>query len=246
MNPLRWNCGKLRGIIIERLGITSTFIPIALLVIIDLAALAMLSSLSCSSPMPTTTPSSPTSTRHRRHTATPTDTPTLTVSPTPTPSPTPTSTPTPSPTATPSPTPTSSPTPSPTPTTTPTLSPTATPAPPGVDTPEPIAPDQGETYRNPITFVWRGSLRGSQAYQVTARHTERDYVIQSELLTDPSWKTDLPVKEDTDGEWRWTVSVMLYGRSLATSSEWMFWFRPFGAVKPDNGKQEPTNTPPPK
>jgi serine/threonine protein kinase len=167
-----------------------------------------------------------------------TPTPTMATPPTstPTPSPTPTSTPIPPPTATR--TPISTPTP--------TRTPTPTPAPPGVIIPEPIAPNQGETYRNPLTFAWRGSLRGSQAYQVTARHTERDYVIQSELLTDPSWTTDLPVKEDTDGEWRWTVSVVLYGRTLATSSEWMFWFKQFGATEPDNGNQEPTNTPPPQ
>jgi hypothetical protein len=70
-------------------------------------------------------------------------------------------------------------------------------------------------------------------------------VIQSELLTDPSWKTDLPVKEDTDGEWRWTVSVMLYGRTLATSPEWMFWFNPHPGSGGSDGGKTPTIQPPP-
>jgi hypothetical protein len=68
-------------------------------------------------------------------------------------------------------------------------------------------------------------------------------VIQSEPLQSQSWTKDLPVNDDTDGEWRWTVSVMLNGKSLVTSSEWMFWFRPFGDDS-GNGKIE-TIPPPP-
>jgi len=223
---------------------TLTSIPAALPVIVGLAALAMLSSLSCSSPTRTTTTIAPTSTPHRRHPATPTDTPTLTVSLMPTLSPTSTSTPTPSPTATPSPTPTSSPTPSPTPATTPTLSPTPTPAPPRVITPEPVAPAQGDTLRNPITFEWRGSLSAGQRYQVTVRHILSGHEIKNESLTGQSWTPKLP--EEKYGEWRWMVSVVQGGRTLAKSSEWMFWYQPHpDSDKPGDGGQGPTIPPPP-
>lgn len=237
MSPLSWNCGKLRGIIAERLGVTLTSIPAGLPVIVGLAALAMLSSLSCSSPTRTTTTFTPTSTPHRRHTATPTDTPTLAVSPMPTPSPIPTSTPTPTPTATR--TPTSTPTP--TRTSTPTPSPTATPTYLPPVAPELIAPDLGGTHtgRGPITFQWRGSLSVGQAYLVIARHPKRDSEIKSKLLTGQSWTRALPA--DIAGEWYWTVSVVQGKRILVTSPEWWFWFVPY----PRNDGPRPTIPPPP-
>ena len=143
------------------------------------------------------------------------------------------------PTVTPTPTPALFPTTPLTPTLTlfPTRLPTSAPTPtlfptpiPGATVPEPVAPAQGLEYRSPLTFQWRGFLRAGQAYQVTARHTESGYVVQSELLTDQSWVADLPAARF--GEWRWTVSVVQSGRTLATSSEWMLWFNPFSRSTP--------------
>ena len=162
----------------------------------------------------------------------------------PTLTPTPTSTNTPTPTSTPTPTPTRTPTetPRPTPTVTPSPANTATPTAPPLEL---VAPAYGDTYKA-VSFQWRGSLSAGQAYQVTARHFESGYTIQSGLLTDQSWTADLP--SDKFGEWRWTVSVVQGGRTMATSSEWMFWFNP----RPGGGGQtptteptiQPTNTPP--
>ena len=93
----------------------------------------------------------------------------------------------------------------------PTLTPFPTPI-PGATVPELIAPAQGLEYRSPLTFQWRGFLRAGQAYQVTARHTESGYVVQSGLLTDQSWAADLPAEKF--GEWRWAVSVVQNRRTL--------------------------------
>jgi tetratricopeptide (TPR) repeat protein len=163
----------------------------------------------------------------------PTLTPTPTSTNTPTPTSTPTSTLTRTPTETPSPTPT--PTPSPTRTATPTAPPL-----------ELIAPAYGDTYRV-VTFQWRGSLGAGQAYQVTARHVESGYTIQSGLLTGDGWTGDLP--GDKVGEWRWTVSVVQGGKTVVTSPEWMFWFdpvpRPLQKPTTPTTLTTPTNTPPP-
>ncbi len=159
--------------------------------------------------------------------------PTLTPTPTSTNTPTPTSTATPSPTPTPVPTKTPTTTPSPTPSPMRTTTPTAPPL-------ELVAPAYGDTYRV-VTFQWRGSLSAGQAYQVTARHFESGYTIQSDLLTGQSWTPDLPGGKF--GEWRWTVSVVQGGRTVATSSEWMFWFDP--VPRTPQAPTTPTNTPPP-
>jgi hypothetical protein len=127
----------------------------------------------------------------------------------------------------------------PTPTSTPTLSPTATLTPPPATAPEPVAPDLGRTYGNPISFEWRGSLSAGWTYLVTAWHVGSGYVIQSGLLADQGWTVDLPAERY--GEWRWTVSVTQGERMMATSPEWSFWFNPY----PGGGAREPTNTPPP-
>jgi tetratricopeptide (TPR) repeat protein len=150
--------------------------------------------------------------------------------------PTPTPRPTPFPTDTPTPTPEPASTPFPTATPTPTLFPTPIPS---ATVPEPIAPAMGRTYRNPVTFEWLGSLKPGQAYQVTVRHVESGYVIQSGLSTVYSSTTDLPA--DKDGEWRWTVSVVQDGQVLATSPEWMFWFNPF--PRPTSFRKAPRTTP---
>lgn len=99
---------------------------------------------------------------------------------------------------------------------------------PRVDTPKPpkpLEPAQGGTYKNPITFQWSGSLGSSDKYQVTARHVETGYTLQSGLLTDLIWSTDVPA--NNTGEWRWKVLVIRNGAVLATSAERMFWFNPF-------------------
>jgi len=122
---------------------------------------------------------------------------------------------------------------------------TPTPA-PRATAPEPVAPAQGGEYRSPITFQWGGSLGAGQAYQVTARHPGSGYAIQSGLLTDQSWTADLPA--DKYGEWRWVVAVVHGGKTLATSSEWMFWFNPSGGDGGGGGggggTKEPTPAPP--
>jgi hypothetical protein len=63
------------------------------------------------------------------------------------------------------------------------------------------------------------------------------------LLLIQSWTTDLPA--DRFGEWHWRVSVVANGTAVATSSEWMFWFQPFGNGGNGGGDQKPTYTPPP-
>jgi len=117
----------------------------------------------------------------------------------------------------------------------PTLAPRAT-------APEPVAPTQGGEYQSPVTFQWGGSLGAGQAYQVTARHAESGYVIQSGPLTDHSWTADLPA--DKYGEWRWAVAVMHGEKTLATSSECMFWFNPSGGSGGGGGAKKPTPAPP--
>ena len=200
----------------------------------------------------------PTATGQPSHTPTSVPTPVPTAWPTSTPAPTWTATPTLIPTRTPAPTWTSAPTliptrtsaptwtstrpPTPTATQTPRPQVTATPLPPRATAPEPVAPAYGGEYRSPVTFQWRGALGASQAYQVTARHTESGHTLQSGLLADQSWTADLP--GDRYGEWRWTVSVMQGGKSAATSAEWMFWFNPRGGGG-GGGGPEPTNRPPP-
>ena len=187
--------------------------------------IGIFTSTSTSSPTPTaivTRAFTHTPTRTTTHTpaptlkatATPLPTSTLMRTPTPTPTPTATATATP-PTSTRGPTPT--------------LVPRST-------APELMTPAEGRSFKNPITFQWRGSLSTGQAYQVTGRHLESGHTIQSELLTDQSWATSLPAERY--GEWRWTVSVVQGGRTVVTSSEWMFWFQPYGV-------KMPTSTAPP-
>ena len=182
-------------------------------------------------PTPTSTPS-------------PTLVATLPPQPTHTPTRTPTHTPTSIPKATKTPRSTSTPmhTPSPTSTATETpLPPTAIPtSAPQVIQPVLAAPTQGGEYKSPITFQWNGSLSTGQTYQVTTYHPESQTVLQSELLTDPSWIANLP--GDKYGEWRWRVSVVQGGSALTTSSEGMFWFVPFpgGGGEPSGPPPEPT------
>lgn len=173
-----------------------------------------------------------------------TDTPTATHTPPPTP--TATATPTTAPTATPTDTPTPSVTPTPTitPTNTPTPYPTATPR-PRATAPQLTAPAQGGEYPSPVTLQWQGALNAGQSYQVTAYHTASGHALQSGLLTAPSWTVNLPA--DKAGEWRWSVSVVQNGTTIATSDEWMFWFNPHpgggggggGGGGEDNGKPTP-------
>jgi tetratricopeptide (TPR) repeat protein len=173
---------------------------------------------------------SPTAAATGAPTSTPSSTPTAIATDTPTPTDRPTRTPTPTVTPTHTSAPTDTPTQSPTHTATPTASP-----------PEPVVPEQGHTYKNPVTFQWSGFLRSGQEYQVIARHPGSGDSIESELLTNPNWEFNLPGEKY--GEWRWKVLVMQEGRIVATSPEWMFWFRPDGPA-PTEGPPS-TNTPPP-
>jgi serine/threonine protein kinase len=160
-----------------------------------------------------------------------------------TPSPAPTETATRPPTRPPTRTPARTPTFTPTHTPTPQPSLTATPIPPRSIVAELTAPAQGGEFKSPITFQWRGSLSAGQSYQVTARHPESSYVIQSELLTNPSWTADLPAERY--GEWRWAVSVMQGGSAVTTSDEQMFWFNPGGGGGGGGGGGSGKNTPAP-
>jgi len=175
----------------------------------------------------------------------------LTTTPTVTPqkSPTPTSTSLLSPTSTSTPRPTSTPTftpPPPPPSKTPTLTPSSTPRleptiPPSAVAPELVAPSNGGTFKNPITFQWNGSLNADQSYQVVAYHDESGYVIQSGLLTTQSWVTEgLP--GDKYGKWYWYVSVIANGGEADRSEKWHLYHEPFG---PPGDDSEPTATPPP-
>lgn len=111
----------------------------------------------------------------------------------------------------------------PTPTDTPTPTLTIVPTLPPV-TPQLSTPDLGSTYQNPIMFEWSGQLRAGQTYQVTAYHTDSRDAIRSDLLTVQRWESYLPDKHV--GEWRWRVSVLQDGQTVASSSEWHFYFDP--------------------
>ena len=121
---------------------------------------------------------------------------------------------------------------------------TASTAIPQAISPQLLMPVPGSEHQNPLTFQWSGSLSAGQVYKVTAYHLESLYTVQSELLTLPSWSTDLPA--ENYGEWRWRVAVLQDGKSLTTSSEEMFWFNPFpgggdgGNDGGDGPKPEPT------
>ena len=191
--------GSDRAIHTPRVEETVTTIPTAVTEVVEKTAAPSPSSLLAATSRPTRTPlQRPTPTQMATVTPRP-----QSVTSTPLP---PTSTPIPS-------------TPTQVPVAPPTLAPRAT-------APELVAPAQGGTYRSPVTFQWGGSLGAGQAYQVTTHHAESGYVIQSGLLTDQSWTADLPA--DKYGEWRWAVTVVQNGNTLATSSEWMFWFNPRG------------------
>jgi tetratricopeptide (TPR) repeat protein len=164
-------------------------------------------------------------------TSTPSPTPTPTHAPTSTPMPTHTPLLTPTPTRTPSPTPTPTPTSTPTSTRTPTPTPTNTRSPAAL-TLQLLSPSQGSDTGSTVIFQWSGSLSTGQTYQVTARHIESGETRQSELLTEQSWTADLPGAKY--GEWHWTVAVIQGGRTVATSSEGMFWFVPF-PITPGSG-----------
>jgi serine/threonine-protein kinase len=191
--------------------------------------------------------------------ATPVDeTATAILSPSPSPSPTAAATASPGPTHTPTRTPTHTPTatpahtPSPTPTATATETPpplpTATPA-PQARAPSLTTPDQGGTYKSPVTFQWAGSLGTTQSYQVTAYHAESRHTLQSGPLTAQSWTIDLP--GDKVGEWHWSVSVVQDGSVVAASIEWVFWFNPIdggggdgnGGGNGNGGDDKPTPKP---
>ncbi len=174
-----------------------------------------------------------------RVTMAPSDTPTS--EPTSTPRVTATDEPTDTPAATATPTPTRTPRPTATEGSTP---PTATPA-PSATTPQLVAPVQGSSYKNPVTFQWSGALGASQAYQVTARHTSSGEVIQSGSLSGETWTTDVPGSRV--GEWVWSVSVVQGGSAVTTSSDGMFYFDPSLGPTPEPGPQPnvtSTNTPP--
>jgi len=163
-------------------------------------------------------------------------TPSVTREPSPTSQPSPS--PSPRPSATPQATEASTPTPAPTVTSAPPATPTAQEREPSpASAPQRIAPSQGDSFKNPIVFQWSGSLGGGQSYQVTASHRVSNHVVQSELLTTESWSTSLP--EDKAGEWVWSVAVVQDGNAVATSSQGMFWFDPFGGGGGGGGPNTP-------
>ncbi len=155
--------------------------------------------------------------------------------------PNPTPTPTPTATSTSQPTPTKTSTLTPTPKVTPTsVEPTPTQTPDATETPRSTAapsftrpvltfPQQGETYKNPITLQWTGNLNAGQSYLVQIWH-ESGHSLPDRTLQTRSTVVDLPA--DRVGAWSWTVSVVDGSRVLATSAEGMFWFNPLPGVSP--------------
>jgi len=211
------------------LPVTAVDRSLAFVVTMVLVIVALLSNPACG-PSPTPANSTPTVIPVTRPSPTPSVTPTdLPVTPN-THTPTFTNTPTPTPTVTTPATPTLSLTSPPPP-------PPTTQVPPPFVRPELIAPSEGGTYKNSITFQWSGSLRAGQVYQVTAYHENSGYLIQSEPLATPSWTVDLP--KELVGAWYWRVSVVKGGSELTTTSEWLFYFDPSGG----NGEHTATATP---
>jgi len=102
-------------------------------------------------------------------------------------------------------------------------------------------PEQGQTYKSPITFQWQGALRSGQTYLVRVWHVNSGTTIQSSPLSTTSWTADLP--GDKYGDWRWKVSVLQGNSVVAASTEGMFWFNPFPGAKPGAGEEEPTAEP---
>lgn len=152
-------------------------------------------------------------------------------------------------------TPTRAPTQTRTPTRTPTQTraPTRTPIPQPTFTatsvparpPVPVAPPGGSQTKSPVLFQWSGFLGAGQTYQVTAYHTESNFALQSEQLSNSSWTVDLP--GDKFGEWHWRVAVIASGKVVATSDEWLFWFNPgfSGGGSGGGGGTQATATPAP-
>lgn len=125
------------------------------------------------------------------------------------------------------------------PTLTPTREATATPTPlPRPAAPKLTNPAQGGSYQSPVTFSWSGVLASGQVFIVNARSVRTGKVIQSPAIYRTDWVATLPAEDY--GEWRWTVSVVGNGKTLATSNEVMFWFDPL----PGAGGSAPTESPP--
>ena len=49
-------------------------------------------------------------------------------------------------------------------------------------------------------------------------------------MTSQIWEADFPAEKV--GGWDWKVSVVWNGATVATSSEWKFWFDPFILLTP--------------
>jgi hypothetical protein len=119
---------------------------------------------------------------------------------------------------------------------TPPLPNTSTPPPqsPSAVMPQPISPATSGEFPNPITFVWEGSLKAEQYYQVTASHGQSGYALQSDLLTASEWTTNLP--DSAFGEWRWQVAVVSGGQEIVSSAPRTLWFNPMAT---DSGSSDP-------
>jgi serine/threonine-protein kinase len=167
----------------------------------------------------------------------------------------PSNTPTSEPTSTPKGTATTEATETSVPTSTPTATPTSTPMPtateasgptatrvPSATKPQLLAPAQGGSFQNPVTFQWSGTLGPGQAYRVTAQHTASGEVVQSGSLAGESWTVDLPARV---GEWVWQVSVVQGSSTVNPSSRWAFYFDPSpgGGGGDDGGGEKPTPEP---
>lgn len=147
----------------------------------------------------------------------------------------PTATPTPTRTAVPTIRPTSTAS-SPTLTSTPEVTLTSTPL-PRPAAPKLTGPAQGGNSKNPVTFSWSGALASGQAFIVNARSVRTGKTFQSPAIYQTNWMVEIPGEDY--GEWRWTVSVIGGGRTLATSGEGMFWFDPL----PGASGSQPTTAP---
>jgi serine/threonine protein kinase len=173
----------------------------------------------------------------------------------------------------PSPTPVATSTPSPSLPLTPTATPTKTPTPPSVSAPTstpwatpvptvsaspPSVPDveasaprllspAGATIVRTarVTLRWAGELPNSDyGFQVGLRHGADDYA--SPVLDGTEWTLDLPGDaNEAIGEWRWSVAIVHRetGNVAARSSEWTFYYNPFGGEPPTSHSPLPTLSP---
>ena len=107
---------------------------------------------------------------------------------------------------------------------------------PGAIAPQLVAPSSGgDSYRNPITLRWIGTLRRGQAYVVRVGEGGggQSPFTTSGLLTSTSWTIQIP--GNSPGAIYFNVSIVNIndGSEISRSPDWTFWFDPL------HGKPQP-------